>query len=336
MTRLNHAGERAATPQEITTRPNPSHMHRVAQAQENALAPGTRLLYYKHWKSFADWCFDNGYRALPADEDTISLYLTIRADTGTKVATLGPILSAIRHYHEAVELTSPTTNPRVSKTLKGLAREYPRRPAQVAALDQDAFDTILEKADIPKDSETPHQTAKRAAFDKALVAFSRDILARPETTAAAEWHHIEETQDGKFVLFIPHSKTDQTHEGVYGYLTEDTILLLDEMFANKKRGRKPTDKIFGISERQIANRIQAAATHAGLNARFRGQSARIGMAIDLAMEGFDMAALKQAGRWVSDRTVSRYIERVPPTRNPVAVREARNSNDLYDDEDLGT
>ena len=112
--------------------------------------------------------------------DTVSLYLTERADTSTKVATLGPILAAIRHYHEGVELTSPTTNPRVKKTLKGLAREYPCKPAQVTALDQDAFDAICEAADIPKGKETPHQTARRAAFDRALISFSRDILARPE------------------------------------------------------------------------------------------------------------------------------------------------------------
>ena len=111
-------------------------MRRVAQAQRER--PGQRhaTVYYKHWKAFADWCFDNCFRALPAHVDTVSLYLTERADTGTKVATLGPVLAAIRHYHEGVELTSPTTNPRVKKTLKGLAREYPCKPAQVTGLDR--------------------------------------------------------------------------------------------------------------------------------------------------------------------------------------------------------
>ena len=60
---------------------------------------------------------------------------------------------------------------------------------------------------------------------------------------------------------------------------------LEEMFASRKRQTKPTDKIFGISERQIANRIQAAAEHAGLEGRFRGHSPRVGMAVQLAHRG---------------------------------------------------
>ena len=318
--------QNANTSPAVTGRPDASRLRRVARAQANARALGTRILYYKHWKSFADWCYDNEFRALPAHQDTICLYLTERADTRTKVATLGPVLSAIRHYHEAVDLTSPTTNPRVTMTLRGLRREYPRRPAQATALDQEAFDAIFEAADIPKGNETPHQTAKRSAFDKALISFCRDVLARPETTAGAERGHIEETPDGKFVLFIPHSKTDQTHEGVYSHLTELTMDLLDTMFATRKRETKPTDKIFGISERQVANRIQAAAEHAKLEGRYRGHSPRIGMAVDLALDGYDLAALKQVGRWKTDTTVSRYIERIIPTKNAVARREARNAD----------
>ena len=336
MARKQQPSETDITRPAVTGRPDQSRMRRVAQAQENALAKGTQTVYYKHWKAFADWCFDNCFRALPAHVDTVSLYLTERADTGTKVATLGPVLAAIRHYHEGVELTSPTTNPRVKKTLKGLAREYPCKPAQVTGLEQDAFDAIFEAADIPKGNETPHQTARRAAFDRALISFSRDTLARPENTAAAERRHIEETPDGRHVLFIPHSKTDQTHQGRYAYLTEETMELLDKMFATKKRETKPAHKIFGISERQIANRIQAAAEHAKLEGRYRGHSPRIGMAVDLALDGYDLAALKQAGGWTSDQTVSRYIENITATRNAVALREAEIDYDDYDDEDLAS
>ena len=339
MVRKQQPGESDITRPEVTGHPDTSRMRRVAQAQRNAISEGSQILYYKHWKAFNDWCYDNSYRALPAHVDTVSLYLAERADDGTKVATLGPVLAAIRHYHESVDLTSPTTNPRVKKTLKGLAHEKPRSADQATALDQEACDAIFEAADIPKGNETPHQTAKRSAFDKALIAFSRDVLARPETTAAAEWRHIEETPDGKYVLFIPHSKTDQTHQGRYAYLTAETMELLDEMLATRKRETKPTDKIFGISERQISNRIQAAAEHAGLegdglNARFRGHSPRIGMAVDLAMEGYDLPALKQAGGWKSDHTVFRYIEHIAVTRNAVALREAGIDYDDYDDEDL--
>ena len=328
--------QNAQTRADVTGRPDPARLRRVAQAQRNCLAQGTQDLYYKHWKIFADWCFDNCFRALPAHEETVAVYLTERADAGTKVVTLGPILSAIRHYHESVGLTSPTTNPDVQKTKKGLAREYPRPADQVAPIDQDAFDAIIEAAPTRKEHETPHQAANRSAFDKALLSFSIDILARPEITAAAERRHIEQTRNGKHVLFIPHSKTDQTHQGVYGFLTERTMEFLEEMFASRKRQTKPTDKIFGISERQISNRIRAAAEHAGLegdglNARFRGHSPRVGMAVQLAIEGRTIAQIKHVGRWKSDTTVMDYIRGIIAERNAIALRE---EHDLYDDDGL--
>ena len=172
-----------------------------------------------------------------------------------------------------------------------------------------------------------------------MISFSRDILARPENTAAAEWRHIKETPDGKYVLFIPYSKTDQTHQGANAYITELTAEFLDKMVATMKIRPRPSGKIFGISERQIANRIQSAAEHAKLEGRYRGHSPRIGMAIDLALDGYDLAALKQVGRWTSDQSVSRYIEYITATRNAVALREAEidyDDYDDYDDEDLAS
>ena len=326
--------QNANTRPDVPGRPNPARLRRVAQAQRNALAIGTQNLYYKHWKIFADWCYDNCFRALPAHEETVAVYLTERADAGTKVATLGPVLSAIRHYHESVGLTSPTTNPDVQKTKKGLAREYPRPADQVAPIDQGAFDAMIEAAPTPKKHETSHQTATRAAFDKALLSFSIDILARPETTAAAERHHIKETRTGRHVLFIPHSKTDQTHQGVYAFLTERTMEFLEKMFAAKKRKTKPHDKIFGISERQISNRIEAAAKHAGLEGRFRGHSPRVGMAVQLAIEGYSLAQIKHVGRWDSDKTTLTYLRGIIPERNAISLREAENFYDLYDDDGL--
>ena len=78
--------QNANTRADVTGRPDPTRLRRVAQAQQNALAIGTQGLYYKHWKHFADWCFDNSFRALPAHEETVTVYLTEMADTGTKVA----------------------------------------------------------------------------------------------------------------------------------------------------------------------------------------------------------------------------------------------------------
>ena len=72
MARKQQPDETDITRPAVTGRPDQSRMRRVAEAQENALAKGTQTVYYKHWKAFNDWCFDNAYRALPAHVDTVS------------------------------------------------------------------------------------------------------------------------------------------------------------------------------------------------------------------------------------------------------------------------
>ena len=305
----------------LNQRPTEAKMRRVMTAQENALAKGSKDLYRKHWEAFVDWSSKNHYAWLPAHPDTISAYLTERADNKTKVPTLRTILAAIRHYHEAKRYTSPTTNPDVKLTLKGLSREYPHAPRQVAALNQEAFDAIFEAALQPKEHETAEQASKRAVYDLALISFSRDVLARPSEAAAAEWQHVEEMPDGRYVLFIPRSKTDQAGEGDYAFLTQLTMRLLGQLFRMRKPAPKATDHIFPISERQISNRIQAAAEHAKLEGRYRGQSARVGMATDLAIDDVEMPALQQVGRWSSESSPTRYTRKIKATKNAVAKRE---------------
>ena len=248
------------------------------------------------------------------------------------MATLGPILSAIRQLpRERGPDLSHHTTPTSKRPKRASHANTHALQTKLRPWTQDAFDAMIEAAPTRKEHETAHQAANRSAFDKALLSFSIDILARPETTAAAERRHIEQTRNGRHVLFIPHSKTDQTHQGVYGFLTERTMEFLEEMFASRKRQTKPHDRIFGISERQIANRIKAAAKHAGLEGRFRGHSPRVGMAVQLAIEGRTIAQIKHVGRWKSDTTVMDYIRGIIAERNAIALRE---EHDLYDDDGL--
>ena len=300
---------------------------RIARAQENALSKGSQELYRKHWRAFKKWAKQNGLSPRPADVDTVCAYLVDRADDGTAPTTLKPAISAIRHFHEKHDLTSPTTNPRVKRTIKGLAREYPRRRNQAAPLEQEHFDAILAKALTPRTHETGHQAAVRALFDLALMSFARDTAARPSEAAAAKWGHITQTSEGAYVLLIPYGKTDQTREGHHAVLTPLTIVLLNLWCMTSGRIPKANKEIFGIGPRQISNRIQAAAADVELEGRYRGQSPRIGIAVDLANENVELPAIKQVGRWKSDKTVWLYIEAAVATKNAVAERDAERTLD---------
>ena len=291
---------------------------RVQDAYDNVHTNGTREVYRKHWRNFEAWCIDNNVSAKPADPLTVSTYMTERALEVT-VATLKTALAAVRSNHEEDGFTSPTLNPQVRRVMKGLARAYARAAEQVAGIDDETFEVICTAAHNPKENETQKATLRRATFDIALIAFMRDAMLRRKEAADAKWQHIQRLPDGTYTLEIPTSKTDQTGEGAFVFLSPFTIqCLADMLLLRGGNSPNPEDKIFRIGERQIANRIKAAAKHAGLHDRFAGHSPRVGMAIDLALDNVEIPALMQAGRWQSERTAARYIRKVKASDNAVA------------------
>ena len=291
---------------------------KVKAAYDNANSKGTRKLYGKLWSYFVTWCDENGLQHLPAEPATIAVYITERADK-VAISTVNGDLAAIRSYHEDAGFTSPTIHPSIRRVKKGLTNTYPSAATQVPALDNQTFAAIIAAAPCPKEGETQKRADRRAAFDIALMSVMRDGMLRRSEAAAAKWKHIHRTLGGKFLLEIPSSKTDQTGEGACVFLSNDTVENLAAML--RLRGGKrpePDDLIFGIGERQIANRIKAAAKHADIGPGFSGHSPRIGMAHDMAMKNIDIAAIAQAGRWSSVDTALRYIEKIAAARGGVA------------------
>ena len=76
-------------------------------------------------------------------------------------------------------------------------------------------------------------------------------------------------------------------------------------------GRDSSDlgqRVFGMCDRQISDRIKAACRHAGLKGNFSGHSPRVGTAADLRASGFSLLEVMQAGGWASPKIAARYTE----------------------------
>ena len=296
----------------------PDRLRRIQEAYDAALSPGTRTLYRKHWSNFEAWCNANKLTSLPAEPITVAAYIVERSEE-VAVATIRATLSAIRSQHEESGWDSPTTLRLIRRLVRSFAIQDPQAPGQVTGIDRDAFEAITAAAHVLKKHESQAMADRRATFDIALISFMRDSMLRRSEAARAQWSHVQEMDDGSFSLDIPVSKTDQEGKGPPGSLTPETIEALANMLQHRRTlPTGPEERIFLIGERQIANRIKAAAKHAGINARISGHSPRVGMALDLATEEIEMPALLQAGRWTSVGTAMKYISRIVASKNGVA------------------
>ena len=102
--------------------------------------------------------------------------------------------------------------------------------------------------------------------------------------------------DGSGRITIIRSKTDVEAQGAVVAITPTAMRALD---AIRLVGAGSSEKVFGLSESQIARRVKAIAKAAGLAdwEFFSGHSGRVGMARRMAQNGAPTHEIDRQGRW---------------------------------------
>ena len=140
------------------------------------------------------------------------------------------------------------------------------------------------------------QTAERARFDLALVAVLSDGGLRRSEAAALTWGDAQRWDDGSGRITVIRSKTDIEAQGAVVPITPAAMRARGTI---RPMGVGSHEKVFGLSESQIARRVKAAARAAGLAdwEFFSGHSGRVGMACRMAQNGAPTHEIECQGRW---------------------------------------
>ena len=171
---------------------------------EESLSPATRKAYATDWESFTAFCRRFNRAALPADPETVALYLAEQAETGLAPSTLGRRAAAVKHVHESADLPDPTAHKALTALLQGVRRDNAARPiARKKPTDPSMI------ADMIACCETETLTGLR---DKAVILFGFSGAFRRSELCALNVEDLEETPEGLRVT-IRQSKTDQEGAG---------------------------------------------------------------------------------------------------------------------------
>ena len=144
--------------------------------------------------------------------------------------------------------------------------------------------------------ETAEQAAQRGKFDLALVAVLSDAGLRRSEASSLTWGDVQRWDDGSGRITVVRSKTDVEAEGAVVAITPAAMQALD---AIRPVGVTSGEKVFGLSESQIARRVKMIAKAAGLAdwEFFSGHSGRVGMARRMAQNGAPTHEIERQGRW---------------------------------------
>lgn len=288
---------------------------RVLDAVRNSRSQSTTVTYRTYLGAWADHARARGVKVRPAHPAAVAEWLTTLADEGRSMSTLQVARAALAAAHREAGLEDPTTTELVKRVLSGLAREAAktgRRPTQVKALTAEVLQEIINHF-LGSDQPPPTPIMLR---DMALIQVMRDGLLRRGEAAALVWEDITRATDGSGRLVIRRSKTDQEGKGAVMYLGRPAMAALERI---RPVAIPPETSIFGISGPYISTRIALMAKRAGLGPGFSGHSCRIGMAQDLAAEGYSLAQLMTAGRWNHPAMPARYTRNQAAARNAVAL-----------------
>ena len=272
----------------------------VADTLESVLSDNTRRVYAAQWRLFTDWCNEMGLHSLPAEPLTVARYLAVRAGDGASIATMRLATSAIAKAHQWAKQESPCRDPGVRASLKGVGAAAARPQRQAGAPTADVLAVIRLTAVQPRrrgrGMETLQQAAERGKFDVALVAVLSDGGLRRSEAAALTWGDVQHWDDGSGRITVIRSKTDVEAAGAVVAVTPAAIRALD---AIRPMGVASSEKVFGLSESQIARRVKAVARAAGLPdwEFFSGHSGRVGMARRMAQNGAPTHEIERQGRW---------------------------------------
>ena len=301
---------------------------RTAEHIRHFKSEATLRAYRSDFGSFELWCRRFGPQALPAEADTVSLYLTACGDAGAALSTLRRRLVAISQAHRASGLPSPTQAETVRRTIaRRLARTRGSRPRQVAPIRPASLRVMLEAT--PEDDLL-------SVRDRALLLLGFASGMRRSELSTLDVSDLSFVEEGVDVL-IRRGKTDPRGEGrtigiprgrhpetcpvlaLERWLSRAALRERDPLFprllANGRpttaaRRRHPAGRLAPgrLSPQGIARTVQRAARRAGLDpATVAGHSLRSGFATEAAARGApERAIMRQIGHR-SLEMVRRYI-----------------------------
>jgi site-specific recombinase XerD len=279
---------------------------------EAARSKATIRAYEADQRHFCQWTGERGLRCLPAEPETVALYVSSLAQAGASAATIGRRLTGVGVFHTTAGYENPASHAVVRAVLKGVRRSLGTAQRQVEALGVGALRAMVQATG----------EGLKGMRDRALLLLGWAGALRRSELVALDVEDLRFEPEG-VVLRIRRSKSDQEGASVEVSIprARDTrmcpVLAVEAWLTASgtttgcvfrsinNRGIMSAER---LSDKAVSLVVKSLAKEVGLDpANYSGHSLRSGFATSAARNGASESAIMRQTRHRSVQVARRYI-----------------------------
>ena len=272
---------------------------------DGAFAKNTIRAYRSDFIQYQTWCSQNSLAPIPATADTMAQYVdylaTVKksATIRRRINSLGTVLKLSKHH-------DPTKQPEVILALKRMHRKIGRAQEQAKPLTKTLLTQLLKNCD----------NSIMGIRNQVLLRLGYETMRRRSELCAFKFKDIDQAPNGKPIIKLNFSKTDQYGAGKVLPISEELLNILGiwkGIVGSRGYILRQINKHGHIghslnpaSINTILKTLQEGLKSESNQQPLSGHSFRVGAALDLLEQGEPLEKIMLRGGWQTDSTAMKY------------------------------
>ena len=273
---------------------------------DGAFAKNTIRAYRSDFIQYQNWCIQNNQEPIPATAETMANYVDYLSQNNRsatirrRINSLGTVLKLSKNH-------DPTKTPEVILALKRMHRKIGRAQEQATPLTKSLLNHLLNNCD----------NGIMGIRNQVLLRLGYETMRRRSELCAFRFEDIDCAPNGKPIIRLNFSKTDQYGTGKVIPISEELLGLLNQwkgivcnegyiLRSINKHGHIG-DSLNPASISTILKTLQGELKSESNKQPLSGHSFRVGAALDLLEQGEPLEKIMLRGGWQTDSTAMKYL-----------------------------
>jgi len=273
---------------------------------DGAFAKNTIRAYRSDFAQYRNWCLQNKLDPIPATAETMAMYVDYLSENN-KSATIRRRINSLGTVLKLSKNHDPTKQPEVILALKRMHRKIGRAQDQATPLTKSLLNQLLNKCD----------NGTMGIRNQVLLRLGYETMRRRSELCAFRFEDIDCAPNGKPIIRLNFSKTDQFGTGKVLPISEELLNLLEKwkrivgdegyILRSINKHEHIGDSLNPASISTILKTMQKGLKPESNQQPLSGHSFRVGAALDLLEQGEPLEKIMLRGGWQTDSSAIKYL-----------------------------